>query len=292
VAAGGGRVDVVAELADPVLDRAIGGYFGTPAPDPATQLRWARALFEEIFIDVYDLDAIHERAVAAADEMRPHLDGLVAARRAAIEAGDDVPDDVLTRLLEQPPDLRLDDVAIRNNFIGLIAGWIPTTSKALALVVEELLHRPDELAAAQAAARAGDTSLVAAHVFEALRFRPQNWGLPRVCAADTAVAPGTDREATISAGAKVIAATQSAMHDGSAVSHPEEFRLDRPWSEYMHFGHGLHRCFGEPINRVQLPALATALLEGPALTRASGDEGELRWHGPFPSGLTVRLDAG
>lgn len=289
VADGGGRIDVVAELTDPVVDGAITEYFGTPGPDTATQLRWARDLFDDIFINVRNDEKIHAQALADAAEMRPHIDGQVAARKAAIEQGQDVPDDVLTRLLRADGPGALDDIAIRHNFIGLITGWIPTVSKAFALAVEELLHRPDELASAQRAAHEGDTAGVAAHVFEAMRFRPQNWGLLRKCAADRVVAAGTERETVIHAGATVVAATQSAMNDERAVPAPDEFRLDRDWSEYMHFGHGLHTCFGEAINRVQLPALATALLEGPELRRAPGDAGKLRWEGPFPSGLTVAL---
>ena len=86
-------------------------------------------------------------------------------------------------------------------------------------------------------------------------------------------------------GARILVATQSAMFDGEAVAAPKEFRVDRPWSDYLHFGHGLHTCFGLAINRVQLPALATALLEGPPVRRA----GKLRWAGPYPSGLEVSL---
>src|SRR4051794_28402960 len=104
VAAAGSRIDVVAELADPVIDRVMSEYFGTPGPDTAMQLRWARDIFEDVFLNVTDRAVVHERALAAGAGMRPHLDRLVAERRAAIEAGGDVPDDVLTRLLRQRPE--------------------------------------------------------------------------------------------------------------------------------------------------------------------------------------------
>jgi cytochrome P450 len=287
----GGTIDVVTELVDPAVTQAIADYLATPGPDPATLVRWATNLFEDIFINVGNLPTVHDRALADAAEMRPYVDGVVDARRQAIERGDDVPDDVLTRLLRQDGPGALDPVSIRHNLIGLIAGWIPTVSKAFTLAVEELLHRPDQLASAQAAAREGDRDAVAAHVWEALRFRPQNWGLLRKCAADTTIAAGTDRETTIQAGAVVVAATLSAMHDERAVTAPEEFRLDRPWSDYMHFGHGLHECFGEQINMVQLPALATALLERGEVSRAPGDEGQVQWRGDFPKGLRVAIAA-
>lgn len=285
-----GEIDVVSDLADPVLDHVVARYLGTPGTDTAMQLRWSRSVFEEIFVNVTNLPAVRERATAEAAEARPHFGALVADRKAALEAGADVPDDVLTRLLRaQPHEGGLHDLAIRRNLMGLVAAWIPTASKAFALVVEELLRRPAELETAQQAAREGDRDLVAAHVFEALRFRPHNWGVLRHCTADRRVAAGTARETTIRGGDTVVAATQSAMFDEAAVSAPHEFRVDRPWEEYMHFGHGLHACFGQAINRVQLPALATALLEGPPLRRA--DSGELHWDGPFPAGLRVSLGA-
>jgi cytochrome P450 len=216
--------------------------------------------------------------------MREHLDRLIADRRAQLQRGEPVPDDVLTRLLRAAPtDGGLHDIAIRHNFIGLIAGWIPTVSKAFAMVVEELLRRPHELAGAQLAARDGDQALLAAYVFEALRFRPQTWALLRICGADQTIAPGTRRATMIREGGRVLVATQSAMFDPRAVEAPEQFRVDRPWSTYLHFGEGLHTCFGMEINRVHLPALAMALLEGPPIARA----GKLRWDGPFPSGLEV-----
>ena len=286
-----GEIDVVSQLADPALDRVIAGYFGTPGPDTETQLRWARNVFEELFINVGDLPTIRERALAAAARWRPHLDGLVAARKAQLAAGDDVPDDVLTRLLrfQRAGEPKLHDVAIRHNLLGLVTGWIPTISNAFARIVEELLRREGELARAQEPARAGDRDLVGAYAFEASRFRPQNFALLRHVPKETTIAAGTDREATVKAGSTVYAATLSAMHDPDAVAAPDEFLVDRPWSDYMLFGHGMHTCYGQQMVRAQLPALATALLEGPRIERAEGRSGKLRFGGPFPSGLTVRF---
>ena len=290
MSAASGRIDVVSELADPVIDYVIAKYFGTPGPDTATQLRWARNLFEHIFLNVGNKSAVRDRALADAAKMRAHLDGLIAGRRAALESGPDVPDDVLTRMLRHPPaEGGLHDIAIRHNFIGLIAGWIPTVSKAFAGAIEELLRRPAELELAQRAARDGNRELVAAYVFEAMRFRPQTWALIRTCATDRTVAEGTSRATTMRKGAKVLVGVQSAMFDERAVRAPREFRVDRPWDDYLHFGHGLHTCFGLEINRVHIPAMAVALLEGPRLGRAPDPDGKLRWAGPYPAGLTLSL---
>jgi len=288
---GDGEIDVVSQLADPAIDSGIAAYFGTPGPDPETLARWARDVFQELFINVGNLPTVRERALAAAAEWRPHLDRQIAARKAALAAGEDVPDDVLTRLLryqdEGQPSFH--DIAIRHNLLGDITGWIPTISNAFARIVDELLDREDELASAQRAARDGDRELVAAYCFEASRFNPQNFALLRYVPEDTVIAAGTDRETKVKAGSTVFAATLSAMHDERAVEDPDAFRTDRPWSDYMLFGHGLHTCYGQQIVRAQLPALAQALFEGPRLERARGGDGKLRFEGPFPSGLTVRF---
>ena len=76
------------------------------------------------------------------------------------------------------------------------------------------------------------------------------------------------------------------MFDERAIDAPEEFRIDRPWSDYMLFGLGLHTCYGQQIVRAQMPALAAALLEGPVIKRAT----RMDWEGPFPSRLRVRFE--
>jgi cytochrome P450 len=290
--AGDGKIDLVTGLCEPVLDEVITSYFGTPGPDTETQVRWARNVFWELFINVNNLTETRERALADAAQWRPHLDGLIDARKAQIEAGDDVPDDVLTRLLryQSEDEPNFSDVAIRHNILGNITGWIPTISNAFPRAVDVLLDRDDDLEGAQEAARAGDRDLVSRYIFEASRFNPQNFALLRLVARDTTIAGGTDRETPVKAGSTVFAATLSAMHDERAIEEPDEFRTDRPWSQYMLFGYGLHTCYGQQIVRNQMPALAAALLEGPRIKRARGGDGRMDWEGPFPSALTVRLD--
>lgn len=294
VAGAGEQIDVVTQLADPALIRAIDAYFGTPGPDAETQARWARDIFWELFINVNNLAETRERALEDAALWRTHLDGLIDARKAAIAGGEEVPDDVLTRLLrfQDEGEPNFHDIAIRHNILGNVVGWIPTVSNSLARAVNVLLEREDELRGAQAAARAADRELVGQYLWEALRFSPQNFALLRLVEADTTIAAGTDRETQVKAGATIFAGTLSAMHDERAIADPEDFRVDRPWSDYMLFGHGLHTCYGQQIVRNQLPAMMTALLEGPPIRRARGDAGDLKFEGPFPSGLTVRLGDG
>jgi cytochrome P450 len=184
----------------------------------------------------------------------------------------------------------MDDAQLLNNLFGLVVGAIPTTSAAVARALDELLRRPTELKAAQAAARAGDTALVTKYVFEAMRFNPLGPGVFRIAAQDFEVAGGTSRETVIPAGRPVLVALQSASFDSDRVPRPDEFDIERPLPEYLHFGFGLHTCFGRYINAVQIPLIVQSVLRKENLRRAPGDAGKLTVDGPFPSSLTVEFD--
>jgi cytochrome P450 len=185
----------------------------------------------------------------------------------------------------------MDDAQLLNNLFGIVVGAIPTTSAAVARALDELLRRPQQLAAAQAAAQAGDTALVTQYVFEAMRFNPLGPGVFRVASQDFEVAGGTSRATTIPAGRPVLVALQSASFDSDRVPSPHDFQLERPLPEYLHFGFGLHTCFGRYINAVQIPLIVQAVLRKRNLRRAEGEAGKLQVNGPFPSSMTVEYDA-
>ena len=251
---------------------------------------WTTTLFWYLFIDLKADPALDERAVAAAAAFRAWLDEHIAARKA-----DPAPrDDVLARCLAmQAAGLPgMTDIDIRNNLIGMLIGELPTTSAAANLALDELLDRPTALAGACAAARNDDDDAVAAHVFEALRFRPLNPVIYRRAMLDTVVAGGTLRARRVKRGTMVMASNLSAMFDPLALPDAGSFRTDRPWETYMLWGYGLHACSGAYINRVTLPQVLKPLLARPNLRRAPGAAGRLDNDGtPFAVHLHLEFDA-
>jgi len=185
----------------------------------------------------------------------------------------------------------MDDETLVVNLFGLVVGAIPTTAAMVARAIDELLRRPRELALAHEAAARGDTALVTRYVSEAMRFNPLGPGVPRFVLADYTVAAGSARATTLKAGMKVLVSLQSATFDSARIDEPGEFRIDRPAYNYMHFGYGLHTCFGQYINMVQIPRIAQAVLARPNLRRADGVAGTLQVDPPFPSHLIVEFDA-
>jgi cytochrome P450 len=286
VAASGGNVDVVA-LSRTVPARLIAKYFGCPPPSDTELADWGTILFQYLFTDLTNDPAVGAAAREAAQKTRQWLDDTIASRKAHPGEGDDVLGRCLAMQGIGLPGM--DDIGIRNNLLGLLVGAIPTTSKCCAQALDQLLDRPAELAGAQAAAAAGDDALLARYVFEALRFNPNDPGVFRIAAEDYTVARGHLRSVTIPKGTSVIAATQSAMFDDSKVERPNEFRTDRPPYVYLHFGYGLHSCFGRYINQIQIPVILKPLLASGSLRRAPGDAGKLQYNGPFPSSLQVTV---
>lgn len=278
-----GRLDVVQDLARPTAARTVAGYYGVPGPDEASLMRWLRAMFDAVFLDNGRRSTAAARLTVA--EYRPYMEALIRSRRAALAAGEEVPDDVLTRLVamaEEEP--WLDDDGVRRSINGIVVGAVDTTSKAVTHIVDELLRRPMALEATRRAAADGDIDAVRGYAWEALRFRPHAPLLQRRSHGAPIGGHG------VPSGKTVLVGVMAAMFDPAAFPHPGGFRPDRPEDAYLHFGHGMHTCFGRAVNRVQIPELVAAVVTLPGLRRAPGREGRILYDGPFPDRLVVAFD--
>jgi len=291
VAAAGGHLDLVAGLSRVVPTRLVADYFGTPGPDEATTMVWMRTIFRQIFLNLGNDPNMAKEAGASAVALNAYLDGLIAQRKGELAAGQELPDDFLCRLLKMQQTEPFADEVVRRILGGTIVGTVDTNSKAIAQLMDQLLDRPLTLAEAQEAARAEDDALVTRYIFEALRFSPQNPILLRRCEQATTIAQGTDRVAVIPQGSLVVVGTESAMFDSAKFPEPDAFRIDRPQEDYIHFGSGMHTCFGKHIASILIPMVAKQLLKRQHLRRAQGPEGTLRFDGAFPDHLLVSYDA-
>jgi cytochrome P450 len=287
-AAAGGTIDVP-DLTKRVPARLIGRWFGTPGPTEDRLIEWTTAMFEDIFVNVTNDPKIHGAAMAAVGEWKPQVLGLIADRKASGTDGEDVLGRLIT--MQSNPSMAFTDDQIAANLIGLMTGFVPTIATATSFAFDVLLDHPDALASAHDAALAGDDDAVRAIVWEAMRLAPQGPGLIRKALTDFTVAEGTMHESTIKAGTITFAATQSAMLDPSVVDDPNGFHAGRPAHDYLHFGAGLHQCFGRFANAMQIPLIAKALLKEENVARAPGAAGKLVKTGPFPTTMAVTFDA-
>ncbi len=296
VAASGGRVEVVDQLVRRVTFEVLADYLGVPPPPVGRLDVWATRLFEFQFTGSPKDTALRAEVNEIAPAFRAHLDAEIARRKAA---GGMPGEDVLGRCLvlqaeEErqgvPAEQRqYTDAQIRTQILCMVVGGPPQPPMVVPQAMEQLLRRPDALAAATAAALADDDARLHDIVREAMRFDPLAPGLPRIAVQDWTLARGTRRARRIPAGATVIAAFASAMMDDRRVPCPTRFDPERRAHEYIHFGHGLHECFGRHINGATLHLMLKPLLRRPNLRRAAGPAGRLAKNGPFAESLTVEF---
>ncbi len=292
-ASGRGRVEAVGELFRHVALRVCAEYFGLPGPTPETLSRWTRAMVTDGFANYQGDPEIRAASVLAGEEMMDYLRGLLAERRAALDAGRvPPPEDVFSRLIRTtlPAELDAGDERMLINMAGLPLGFLESGPGAMAEAVEQIMIRPHVLAQAVEAAADPDPARFDGHVWEALRFSPFFKLLPRVCERDHVLAAGTPRRTVVPAGTFVLAAPASAMFDADAVEEPEEFRLDRPGHVRLFFGHGHHACLGVHPARAVICEVVRRLLRRPGVRLLTPPDGAVvRAHGIFPDRFVLGL---
>jgi cytochrome P450 len=249
--------------------------------------RWLIAMSLYTFGNPLDNPSYERAAIAAGVRVRKIVNRSIQRAREHSR----IPRTVLDRLLAmQRTDRSLTDKVIGAYLIGMITGFVPTNTMAAGHMLVMLFRRPKFMAAAKDAALAGDDKRLARCLFEAMRFMPLNPGPFRICAEDYTVAAGTARQTTIKKGTKLLAGTESAMFDNRRVVRPRSFNPDRPQTDYMLFGHGLHWCVGAYIAEAQITQTFKALLVQTQLRPADGRNGKLKKLGPFPWHLSVKYD--
>jgi cytochrome P450 len=288
VATANGSLEVVDALVRRISFDLYAGYLGVTDP-PGGDLRvTATRLFEFQFADSGNDPSLRQEVDVMAPALRNHIQALIEARRSSGVSQDDV----LGRSLEMQKQgvAGFTDDQIRTSLMGLIVGGPPQPPMVVPQALEQLLRRPDALAGAQQAARAGDDKLLAGYVFEAMRFDPIGPAVPRTARKAATIASGTSRATGVPEGASLYIAFSSAMMDDRRLADPQAFNPRRLPHEYILFGYALHQCFGIHLNKALLPLMLKALLRRNNLRRADGARGRLKKRGIFADTLYVNYD--
>jgi Dyp-type peroxidase family len=286
-------IDAVGKLSLPVSVAIVEQYFGVPEPikKSSNLQRWIRAIFRDIFLNLANDARVEAEANKASEEMAAYLKALIAQRISDCQSGANIGDSFLSRLIKLHVTgmAGLDAEVIRRLIGGAIVGVVDTTSKAIAQAIDQLLKRPNEWNEAKKLANSNDFDAVSEYVFEALRFNPQNPFLFRVCRQDYTIAADTPHATLIPAKSLVLVGTLSAMFDPSEVDNPDKFIATRNPKIDLHFGDGLHRCFGEHMGRQIIPTVIMELLKVNNVQRAAGPDGQLQYDGAFPSKMMLAI---
>lgn len=229
--------DAVQQLSGPFPVEVISVILGVPPGERQQVRHWLDAMLAR---EPGSLRPTAEGEEAAA-EMAGYAHGLAVAKRA------DPGDDLLSRLTQvtvtrdDGTETGLDDVEVAG-FATLLGGaGAETVTKLVANAVVLFHQHPDVWARVKA-----DPSLIPAVVEEALRLQPPSQYQGRFCVQDVEL-HGT----TIPAGHPVLLLTGAATRDERAFEHPDRFDLDRPPSQSLGFGLGIHSCLGAALARLE-----------------------------------------
>lgn len=257
--AGGDRIDVVGQLAQPLPVRVIAELLGADAERADDFRAWADASTRAASGSARG--GIDEEAMMAVLSMVEHLGNEIDRRRESPQ------DDLLTTLVRAHGD----DVLDRGEAVGfaalLLFAGTETTTNLIGNACWALLATPDERRAL-----VEDPGRVPGVLEETLRWEsPVQYVFRRATRAFErhGVEVPVDSWVTLVIGA----ANRDPRHWGDDA---EEFRADRPTAGHLGFGFGAHYCLGASLARHEAAAALGALLPWLATDQdpaaAGGDE--------------------
>lgn len=246
-------VDLVARFAIVLPMVVISELLGVPEIDREEFARLSTVLIDECPDD--------ELARASA-QMATYLEGLVAAKRAA-------PDDALLSALISASDEgdRLSDLEIvAMAMLLLMAGHETTavfiTNSVRALVVDD-----------SARARLADPAKVPSLVEELLRWLSPALNASLRFATEDVEIGGVK----IARGESVTLSTGAANRDPDRYPDPDVLDPDRDTGGHVAFGHGIHRCLGAALVRLEGEVALEALFRRHPNLRVVADPSELTY---------------
>ena len=257
-AAGGGPVDVVAELSVPFPLQVIADLLGIPDDDWPRFYEWSEAAIPGA------TDWPEEKVLELMGEMVTYLLAVAADRRAAPR------DDVVSRLATASPDGDgdvLDDAELAMFLVQLLVAGNETTRNALSGALVALADNPSQWDALRSAVAAGDQAFLATAVEEVLR-----WTSPVAYFLRTTTRPVELAGVTLPEGAPCMLLYLSANRcEQEFGPTADRFDLARTPNHHLAFGSGPHFCLGAALARIELrimlgtlaPRIATLTSAGP-----------------------------
>lgn len=274
------QIDLVGGLAEQVaadvIFQLVIGYTEKAPEDFVTALRWLARL---IISGQYDKPRMKRHCDISAAVINRYLERRLQGK------GPWRVQSVVNEMLEQG----CDTLEIKRFVGGMAAAGVATVARATGQAINELLHRPNAMRITRAAVECGDPATVLQCCMEALRYNPMLSMIPRHCERDTVIHCLDGQKVPIHKGSYVMVGLYFAMFDRRAFPDPERFMINRPLKHYLHFGEGLHRCFGESMAQAQITQITMAVFNHlPKFERSKRiGHGYLEFEGPALKHLWV-----
>ena len=236
MAAADGPVDLVEMFALPIPSLVICELLGVPYDD--------REEFQRRAMQRFDVLGGGASSLGALSESVDYLLGVIQQQRE--KPGDGLLGAIITEHGDEIDDLELAGLAD-----GVLTGGFETTASMLALGALVLLQNPEAFAAVR-----DDDDAVVPLVEELLRYL----SVVQVAFARFAQHDVTVGDVVIRKGDVVLCSLSAANRDPRVLSEPNRFDHTRRPGPHLAFGHGMHRCVGAELARMELRSAYPALV--------------------------------
>lgn len=230
-----GRMDVIADLAEPLPYTVTAEMLGVPVADAPQLKAWTQ--------DFAEMLGNFQHNPGRAPQVRRSVEEMTRYFHAAIRETRKQPREGLIHSFltaEIDGDRFTDEEVVANTIITMVGGQ-ETTTNLIGNGVLTLLRNPEEFTRLRA-----DSSLIPSAVEEMLRYEPPSQHTARLAPHDLEL--GGKK---ISKRQAVIAVMAAANRDPERFSEPDRFDITRKDNRHLSFGWAAHFCFGAALARIE-----------------------------------------
>ena len=232
---GEGRMDVIADLADPLPAIVTAEMLGLPTSDWQQLTAWSTDFAEALGNLQHNPDHA-SRVLQSLEEVCAYFSAAIQEHRK--HSRDTLIDALLNAELEGDS---LTEEEVVANSIMLMTGGQETTTNLIGNGMLTLLRHPDELEKLKA-----DPSLIPAAIEELLRYESPIQYTSRLAPDDVQMGGKTIRK-----GQAVFAMIGAANRDPERFPEPDRLDICRQDNRHLAFAWGPHFCFGAPLARLE-----------------------------------------
>jgi cytochrome P450 len=239
-----GRMDVIADLADPLPATVTAEMMGVPVADQHQLKRWSKD-FSEMLGNFQHNPGRAALMLKTIEEMTAYFRARLREQERQPTAG------VINALLtaEVDGDRLTEEEVIANSIITMTGGQ-DTTTNLIGNGLLSLLRNPSELARLRA-----DPSLMPPAIEELLRYESPIQYTTRLAPDDVEIGGRMIHKRQA-----VIALMGAANRDPNQFPDPDRLDIGRRENRHVAFSWGAHYCFGAPLARLEGRIALTAIL--------------------------------
>lgn len=240
-----GRMDVIAEIAEPLPAIVTAEMLGVPVADRNELKAWS-ANFAEMLGNFQHNPDHADLMLRTVDEMTKYF------RQAVNEIRDHPREGLIHSLLTAEIDGdRLSDEEIIANTIVTMVGGQETTTNLIGNGLLTLLQHPSEMEKL-----CQNLHLVPSAVEEMLRYESPSQHTARLAPEDRQLGGKLIKKRQA-----VMAVMAAANRDPERFPDPDRFDIERKDNRHLAFGYAAHFCFGAPLARVEGQVVFDAMLQ-------------------------------